>query len=91
VAGNGLRGKRRYRYRKKLLRRQEIMLARLQSFPARVLIARASGDFRQERTIANQLRDLRQEARELAGRMVHHGLSVQCRLLEYVVEEVMEE
>lgn len=83
MAGDRLKGKRRYLYRKKLLRRQHFLLNEI-----RVLHA----DRLNPNLLVRPQRayDLKQRARELAGRMVRHGLTDQCQLLDHLVEEVME-
>lgn len=85
MAGDRLRGKRRYLYRKKLLRRQAFLLNEF-----RVLYVEARTQVHDQGKLARWEGDLRRQARELAGRMVRHGLQDQCMLLDHLVEEVME-
>lgn len=79
--------KRRYRYRKKLLRRQFILLNEIRIFHAdRLNPNRLMTPYGVNKREDN----LKKLARELAGRMVRHGLVDQCLLLDHLVEEVME-
>ena len=87
MPGDRLRGKRRYLYRKKLLRRQGFLLDRLKSFHD---LAVLPGTLRGSDSRMAVLEGLQDEARDLAHRMVRHGLEDQCLLLSYLVEEIME-